>query len=118
MSTLATTGWAVFRNGDFRLYGAARFLTGLASLGGRSTFYWDAWRAAGDGGPGLTWSDRNLHAAAEHEPERRIDYVLSRLRGTTGHGRPLECRVVGDTPVDGVWPTDHFGVLAVQATPG
>lgn len=30
MSTLASTGWAVFRNGDFRLFGAARFLTGLA----------------------------------------------------------------------------------------
>ena len=30
MSTLATTGWAVFRNGDFRLFSFARFLTGLA----------------------------------------------------------------------------------------
>ncbi|MFD0934302.1 MFS transporter, partial [Methylobacterium trifolii] len=30
MSTPARSGWAVFRNGDFRLFGAARFLTGLA----------------------------------------------------------------------------------------
>lgn len=94
-----------------------RFLTGLTSLGGRSTFYWDAWRTAGGGGPGLTWSDENPHAAAENEPSRRIDFVLSRLRGTTGMGRPLECRVVADSPVDGIWPSDHFGVLAVLAGP-
>ncbi len=90
-----------------------RYLTGLTSLDGRSTFFWDAWRTAGGGGPGLTWSDENPHAAAEHEPQRRIDYVLSKLRGTTGNGRPVECRVVAGTTVDGVWPSDHFGLLAV-----
>ncbi|GJE46155.1 MFS transporter [Methylobacterium soli] len=30
MLARATSGWIVFRNGDFRLFGAARFLTGLA----------------------------------------------------------------------------------------
>ena len=30
MSTLSHSGWAVFRNGDFRLFCAARFLSGLA----------------------------------------------------------------------------------------
>ena len=94
-----------------------RYLTGLASIDGRSTFHWDAWRTAGAGGPGITWSDDNPHAAAENEPNRRIDYVLSRLRGTTGMGKPLECRVVGDSPRAGVWPSDHFGVVAVLATP-
>ena len=30
MTASAAPRWSVFRNGDFRLYGAARFLTGLA----------------------------------------------------------------------------------------
>ena len=94
---------------------AIRYLTGLTSLGGKSTYFQDAWRLAGDGGPGLTWSRVNAHAAAEHEPDRRIDYIFSGVHLDTGAGRPVECHVVADEPVDGVWPTDHFGVFAVLA---
>ena len=90
-----------------------RYLTGLCSLDGRSTYLQDAWRLAGDGGPGLTWSNRNPHAALDQEPDRRIDYVLSGFHGQTGAGRPVECSVVADKPVEGLWPSDHFGVLAV-----
>ena len=90
-----------------------RYLTGLQSLDGESVYLQDAWRHAGDGGPGITWSNRNPHAALEQEPDRRIDYVLSGFRGATGAGRPVVCQVVADGPVDGVWPSDHFGVLAV-----
>jgi len=92
---------------------AVRFLTGLTSLGGASTYFQDAWRLAGDGGPGLTWSSANANAAREHEPDRRIDYIFSGVHLDTGAGRPLECRVVADEAVDGVWPSDHFGVFAV-----
>ena len=92
---------------------AIRYLSGLASLDGASTYLQDAWRLAGDGGPGLTWSNRNPHAALDREPDRRIDYIFSGFHGPSGRGRPLECRVVADEPADGVWPTDHFGVLAV-----
>jgi len=92
-----------------------RYLCGLATLDGASTYFQDAWRLAGDGGPGLTWSNRNPHAGLDQEPDRRIDYVFSRFHGRSGAGRPVECRVVADAPVDGVWPTDHFGVLAVLA---
>jgi endonuclease/exonuclease/phosphatase family metal-dependent hydrolase len=52
---------------------AVRYLTGLTSLDGHSTYLQDAWRLAGDGGPGLTWSNRNPHAALDREPERRLD---------------------------------------------
>ncbi len=90
-----------------------RYLCGLASLDGASTYFQDAWRLAGDGGPGLTWSRRNDHAAEDNEPDRRLDYVFSWFHGRSGAGRPLECRVVADTPVAGVWPSDHFGVLAI-----
>lgn len=91
---------------------AMRYLTGLASLDGASTYLQDAWGLAGDGGPGLTWSNCNPHAALDREPDRRIDYVYSGFHGPAGTGRPVECRVVADEPVDGVWPSDHFGVLA------
>ena len=92
---------------------AVRYMTGLTSLGGASTYFQDAWRLAGDGGPGLTWSRENANAACEHEPDRRIDYIFSGVHLDTGAGRPIECRVVGDGTVDGVWPSDHFGVFAV-----
>jgi endonuclease/exonuclease/phosphatase family metal-dependent hydrolase len=94
---------------------AIRYLTGLTSLRGKSTYFQDAWRLAGDGGPGLTWSRANAHAAKEHEPDRRIDYIFSGVHLDTGAGRPLECHVVADEPVEGVWPTDHFGVFVVLA---
>lgn len=95
---------------------AVRYLTGLGSLDGESVYLQDAWRLAGDGGPGHTWSNDNPHAALDQEPDRRLDYVLSGFHGSSGRGRPVECRVVGDAPIDGVWPSDHYGVLAVLQT--
>lgn len=93
-----------------------RYLCGLASLDGHSTYLQDAWRLAGGGGPGNTWSNANPHAAKDGEADKRIDYVLSGFHGPALGGRPVECRVVGDAPVDGVWPSDHCGVLAVLQT--
>jgi endonuclease/exonuclease/phosphatase family metal-dependent hydrolase len=92
---------------------AVRYLSGLASLDGASVYLQDAWRLAGDGGPGITWSNGNPHAALDHEPDRRIDYIFSGFHGRGGGGRPVECRVVADEPADGIWPSDHFGLLAV-----
>jgi len=92
---------------------AVRYLSGLGSIDGVSTYLQDAWRLAGDNGPGITWSNRNPHAALDHEPDRRIDYIFSGFHGPGSAGRPVECRVVADEPADGVWPSDHFGVLAI-----
>jgi endonuclease/exonuclease/phosphatase family metal-dependent hydrolase len=91
---------------------AIRYLCGLATLDGTSTYFQDAWRLAGDGGRGLTWSNANPHAALDAEPDRRLDYIFSGFGGPSAAGRPIACRVVADAPVEGVWPTDHFGVLA------
>jgi hypothetical protein len=90
-----------------------RFLTGLASLEGRSLYFQDAWRIAGGGGPGLTWDNRNPFAAAEHEPSRRIDYVLVGWRRDGGAGRVESARVVCDRALTGTFASDHFGLLAV-----
>ena len=90
-----------------------RFLTGSASIDGRSTYYQDAWRVAGGREPGITWSNENPFAAAEHEHDRRIDYVFCGWRRNDGRGRITACSVVCDRPLTGeVFPTDHFGVLA------
>ena len=88
-----------------------RFLTGLASLEGRSVYFQDAWRIAGGGGPGLTWDNRNPVAAAEHEPGRRIDYVLVGWRRDGGAGRVESARVVFDRALTGTFASDHFGLL-------
>lgn len=93
-----------------------RFMTGLQSLEGRSTYFYDAWTIAGSGGSGLTWNNRNHFAGIALEPDRRIDYVFVgypiRLGEKFGIGRIESCRVVCDDEVDGVWPSDHFGVYA------
>ncbi len=89
-----------------------RFLSGLRALGGRSVYFADAWRTAGDGSAGITWSNRNDHAREWLEPERRIDYVFVGPPHHTGLGQITGCRVVCDDVVDGIWPSDHFGVFA------
>jgi endonuclease/exonuclease/phosphatase family metal-dependent hydrolase len=47
-----------------------------------------------------------------HELGRRIDYVMIR---SSAYGPTLagaDCRRVLDEAVDGVWASDHFGVMA------
>jgi endonuclease/exonuclease/phosphatase family metal-dependent hydrolase len=99
---------------------SVRYLTGLQSLGGRSVCYHDAWAVAGDG-PGYTWNIDNHNARSEidnvvRQPEhrRRIDYVFV----GSWHAHPrARCRIRAaslafDRPMaDGVWASDHFGVV-------
>jgi endonuclease/exonuclease/phosphatase family metal-dependent hydrolase len=89
-----------------------RFLTGRQSLGGRSVCYRDAWDSAHRGEPGDTYTRDNA-LMVEDWPFTRIDYILVRC-GT--HGGPLlqitDCRRVFDADREGVWASDHFGVLA------
>jgi endonuclease/exonuclease/phosphatase family metal-dependent hydrolase len=97
-----------------------RYVSGFASQHERSVMFYDAWRVAGDGGPGYTWSNRNRFAAIALEPERRIDYIFAgypiRAGDRYGVGKITTCRVVCDDGVDNVWPSDHFGVYAELRT--
>jgi len=92
-----------------------RFLTGRQSLAGTSVRYEDAWEAVHGDAPGHTFTPRNPLVRAGEMPlerGRRIDHVMTR---STAHGPPLDvadCRLVFDRPVDGIWASDHFGVLA------
>ena len=87
-----------------------RYVSGLQTLEGGSLYLRDAWAYAGDGGPGITWSNRNPYARPWLEPDRRIDYVFVGKPRTDGLGNIESCRVVCDDEKGGVWPSDHFGV--------
>jgi endonuclease/exonuclease/phosphatase family metal-dependent hydrolase len=85
-----------------------RFLCGGLALEGRRASFRDAWRVAGDGQPGLTWDNRNRFAAYAGEPDRRIDYILV----GPGRGTIDAVRLAMNRARDGVFPSDHFGVVA------
>jgi endonuclease/exonuclease/phosphatase family metal-dependent hydrolase len=101
--------------GDFNAQPEAteiRFLKGLTSLGGRSVYFADCFDQVGVG-PGLTFdATRNPFAAVTHEYPRRIDYVFVRGPDKRVRGKPLAARVVFEEIVDGVAPSDHYGVYA------
>lgn len=88
-----------------------RFLRGLTPLGGPSVYFADCWDATNEG-KGYTYDRRNSYAVRAHEPSRRIDYVFVRGPDRSLRGEPLDARVVFDEAIDGVWPSDHFGVVA------
>jgi endonuclease/exonuclease/phosphatase family metal-dependent hydrolase len=99
-----------------------RYLRGLQSLSGLSTHYHDAWVVAGEG-PGYTWDCDNPLASKLFEwilgqPNHRdrIDYIfVGATHPDEAHPNArahiLSAQVVLNSPVDGVWPSDHFGVL-------
>jgi hypothetical protein len=65
-------------------------------------------------GAGDTFTQRNGIRAASLPtwPYRRIDYLFVKCHVRGGLLQPERCEVVLDQPVDGVWPSDHFGVMA------
>jgi endonuclease/exonuclease/phosphatase family metal-dependent hydrolase len=71
----------------------------------------DAWRYAASGDPGFTWDRRNGYQRHSVIPDSRIDYALVGLP-QEDRGRVEAVRLGGDAPVDGVWPSDHFAVIA------
>ncbi len=93
-----------------------RFLRGLTRLGGRSTYFADCFGIAGDGSAGATYARRNPFAAPLREPDRRIDYVFVRGPDEGGRGEPLSASLCLDAAIDGIFPSDHFGVVATIST--
>ncbi len=93
-----------------------RFLRGLQSLGGMSVCYRDAWESIHAEEPGHTFTLRNPLVMEEsdvrQERSRRIDYIFVRC---DEHGPTLAisaCALAFAEAVDGVWASDHFGVIA------
>jgi endonuclease/exonuclease/phosphatase family metal-dependent hydrolase len=91
-----------------------RFWTGRQSIDGLSVYYQDAWDAVQGDAPGHTFTpvDGLRSDRWRPRPGRRIDYIMVKCGD---HGATLDitnCDVVFDQPVDSVWASDHFGVVA------
>jgi endonuclease/exonuclease/phosphatase family metal-dependent hydrolase len=89
-----------------------RMLTGKSEPAAPELVCYDAWDTAGTGGPGYTWARANPWAAPVLWPDRRIDHVFSAWPRRGGAGHPVHCEVIGTEAVDGIVPSDHYGVLA------
>lgn len=87
-------------------------LTGQRAVAVDEVLLVDAWHAAHPTDVGFTWDNANPYAAAQLEWNRRIDYVFVGWPKAGGAGQPVRCELLGNAPTDGVWPSDHFGVLA------
>ncbi len=101
--------------GDFNADPASdeiRMLKGLTTCPVEGLSFHDAWSVAGGTGPGVTWDNANPYVAVELEPDRRIDYIFVGWPQDRGTGHIVDCKVVGNKPLDDVWPSDHHGVLA------
>jgi endonuclease/exonuclease/phosphatase family metal-dependent hydrolase len=93
---------------------SVRLWTGRQSLEGTSVCYRDAWERIHGDAPGATFSPEENPLVADPDwPFRRIDHILVRC-GT--HGGPTlgieRCERIFDRPLEGVWGSDHFGVMA------
>jgi endonuclease/exonuclease/phosphatase family metal-dependent hydrolase len=89
-----------------------RMVTGRAAVAAPPLVFHDAWLLGGRGEPGLSWSNDNPYAVLDLEPARRIDYVFTGFPKAGGAGNCVHAELVGTEPIDGVVPSDHYGVLA------
>ena len=89
-----------------------RFLAGKQSLDGLAVCYRNAWDAAHPGMRGGTFVASNP-VAPDHWPFERIDHIFIRC-GERGSStlRIASCELAFDTPHDGVWASNHFGLVA------
>jgi len=124
-------GLHVVLAGDFDAVPEAaslRFWCGRQSLGGMSVCYRNAWESVHPDDPGHTLTPRNPLVPSSRHPlvvdgetplelGRRIDHIMVRCGH---HGPTLDiaaCERIFDQPVDGVWASDHFGVVADLVVP-
>lgn len=90
-----------------------RSLTGASVPLVEGCVFVDAWEAAGNTDRGATWSSANPRVPKRAVyPDRRLDYVLVSWPRRQGAGHVAACYLVGTEPVAGVWPSDHFCVVA------
>lgn len=87
-----------------------RFWSGKQSLDGVSVCYRDAWAQAHPGEAGHTFTTRNPLMGWDWD--RRIDYVFVRCEAKGPTLRIDRCELLMAEPVDQVWASDHFGLVA------
>ncbi|MBL4806270.1 MAG: endonuclease/exonuclease/phosphatase family protein [Rhodobacteraceae bacterium] len=101
--------------GDFNAEAASdevRMLTGHSTGPVENLVFYDAWAFVNPQDSGITWDNRNPYVAQDFEQDRRIDYIFVAPPKMRGRGHIVDCQIVGNRPVDSVWPSDHSAVLA------
>ncbi|MDP3893296.1 endonuclease/exonuclease/phosphatase family protein, partial [Nocardioides sp.] len=97
-----------------------QFWRGRRPVDGLSVCYQDAWEYAHPDDPGYTFELTNplvRDGEVATDVTRKIDHILVR---SGWHGPTLHvtrCERVLDGPSEGVWVSDHFGVLADLVLP-
>jgi endonuclease/exonuclease/phosphatase family metal-dependent hydrolase len=86
-----------------------RLITGRSAPPVPGLVFNDCWPQVRDDA-GHTWVRRNPYLVDSFWPERRLDYVMVAWPRPAPLGNPVQAFVVGDGPVDGIWPSDHLGV--------
>jgi endonuclease/exonuclease/phosphatase family metal-dependent hydrolase len=111
----AVAGYPAVLCGDFNAAPDSdeiRMLTGKAAVPAPPLVFRDVWELVPGEGPGLTWSNDNPYAALEAETPARIDYVFVSWPEPGGRGHATSIALLGDEPVGGIFPSDHFGLVA------
>ncbi|QNI36021.1 hypothetical protein H7846_13575 [Edaphobacter sp. 4G125] len=106
-----------------------RFWSGRQSLDGISVCYRDAWASThSNDDTGHTFTPANPVVKDQvvkdmrpfrDWPFRRIDYIFVRFGAHGGQALDIvQCARIFDKPINGVWASDHFGLVADFAMPG
>ncbi len=88
-----------------------RMLTGQTTVPVPGVMFRDVWTWTGHADPGATWSNANPFAAASLDLDRRIDHILVAAPKAAGCGQPLSIRIIGETEIDGMLGSDHYGLV-------
>ena len=94
---------------------STRFWRGRQSLGHISVCYRDAWEHTHPDDPGHTFTPANPMVADGTWPLERGRRIVDILVRCAAHGPRLEhppCARIFDQASEGVWGSDHFGVVA------
>jgi endonuclease/exonuclease/phosphatase family metal-dependent hydrolase len=97
-----------------------RFWRGVEPLDGTSVSYRDTWELIHGTEPGPTFAPSESPLMTDEwqtDLDRRIDYVFVRCGRAGPTMRVNLCARTFDEAVDGVWPSDHFGVVAEFGPP-
>ena len=86
-----------------------RTLRGEVSIDSRRGDWIDLWSTFAPDNPGFT--------VPSHTPNRRIDYIFG-VDGKVPRFRIVFCEQILDQAVDGIWPSDHLGILCEMEVQG
>lgn len=111
----AVDGFPAVLCGDFNAVPDSdeiRMLTGKAAVPAPPLVFRDVWELVPGPGDGHTWSNENPFASAEAETPARIDYVFVSWPEPGGRGHATSVALLGTQPVNGVFGSDHFGLVS------